>query len=168
MTDLSLDAPAPAKPTQRINWSVLLITVAIVAAAAAVLVFASTGISQWLQPAAASVSTSQPFQYAEGVPVCATSLATAWNDARAGTSGQVNFQGPGVVIVDVGYEGRTRELQQQITRHDNAMTWDMPLYAQVDSIKISIKTNHSYDTCQIETPSYPGITRSRPLYGVVR
>lgn len=177
MTNL-LDAPSPpvpppapappARPKQRINWSILLITAAVVAAAAAVLVFASMGLSQWLRSAPAAVaSVNQPFQHAEGVPVCAASLATAWNDARAGTGGQVNVQGPGVVIVDVGYEGRTRELQQQLTYHDSSMTWDMPLYAQVDSITISVKTNTSFSMCQIGSPAYPGVTRSRPLYGVV-
>jgi hypothetical protein len=169
MTDLTLVPPPPtAKP--RLNWSHILIASSIAIVAIAVAWVGSLALIQALAPTPApvTVSAGQPFQQAEDVPVCATSFATAWNDARQGTGGQVSAQGPAVVIVDVGYEGRTREVQQQITRHDDMMTWDMPLYAQADSIRISIKTNTSYDTCQIGSPAYPGITRSRSLYGVVR
>jgi hypothetical protein len=105
--------------------------------------------------------------YEGSVVTCDPSSATAWNDARQGTGGQVNVQGPAVVVVAVGVNGRTRKLWQQITKSDNMMTWDMPLYARADTIAISVQTANSYGTCQITTPEYPGITRSRALYGAV-
>jgi hypothetical protein len=173
MTDLTLVPPSPAAPPTkpRLNWSHILIASSVAIVAIAVAWVGSLALIQAMSPAPAppiSANADQSFLRADDVPVCAAGLATAWNDARQGTGGQVTAQGPAVVIVDVGYEGRTREVQQQITSHDNMMTWDMPLYAQADSIRISIKTNTSYDTCQIGSPSYPGITRSRSLYGVVR
>lgn len=170
MTELTLVPPPPVK---RRPYRARMLFALVVFASAVVLVGSVVGsieLSHALAPntpAVAVASAGQPFQQADDVPVCATSVATAWNDARVGTGGQVNFQGPGVVIVDVAYQGRTRELQQQITRRDNMMTWDMPLYALADSIRISVKTNGSYDTCQIAAPSFPGVTRSRPLYGVI-
>jgi hypothetical protein len=168
MTELTLVPPPPVK--RRPRRGPTLVVLALFAVVLAGSVFGSIELSRALVPDTPSVAVASaglPFQQADDVPVCAASVATAWNDARVGTGGQVNFQGPGVVIVDVGYMGRTRELQQQITRRDNMMTWDMPLYAQADSIRISVKTNGSYSTCQIAAPSFPGVTRSRPLYGVI-
>jgi hypothetical protein len=166
MTDLILVPPPTTKP--RLNWSHILIASSVAIVAIAVAWIGSLALIQAMTPAPAPTSVGQPFQRAADVPVCDASMATAWNDARLGTGGQVSAHGPAVVIVDVGYEGRTREVQQQITSHDDMMSWDMPLYAQADSIRISIKTNTSYDTCQIGSPSYPGVTRARSLYGVVR
>jgi hypothetical protein len=166
LTELTLVPPPATKP--RLNWSHILIAVSVVIAAIGVAVLGTIAVSRALAPTPVPASASQAFQPADGVPVCATSLATAWNDARLGTGGQVTAQGPAVVIVDVYAAGRRREVQQQITPRDNMMSWDMPLYAQADSIQISIKTNTSYDTCQIGSPSYPGVTRARSLYGVVR
>lgn len=168
MTELTLVPPPPAK--HRPHRGRMFLAFALFAMVLAGSVFGSIELSHALAPNTPTVavaSAGQPFQLTEGVPVCAASFATAWNDSRQGTGGQVNFQGPGVVIVDVGYMGRTREVQQQVTGRDNVMTWDMPLYALTDSIKISVKTNHSYDTCQIASPSYPGVTRSRALYGAI-
>jgi len=145
---------------------IVIVVVFLIVAAAA---FLATKIGT-VVPAAIHVADAGPLHahYEGDVVACDASSATAWNDARQGTGGQVNVTGPGVVIVAVTTGGRTREIQQQITSSDNMMTWDIPLYAGADSIAISFKTHTSYNTCQITTPTYPGVTRSRPLYGVVR
>lgn len=162
-----METTATLTPPTKRTWvtPVIVVVVLLIAAAAAVI---ATKIAT-VVPAAYQVADAGLLHahYEGSVVACDPSSATAWNDARQGTGGQVNVQGPAVVIVDVGVNGRTRELQQQITKSDNMMTWDIPLYARADSITIAVQTNTGYGSCQITTPSYPGVTRSRGLYGVV-
>lgn len=167
MTTLTVvpEPSAPAKVHHPILFATVLLSLAFMTVAGIYLIWqANTPSTPTNQVADTGLLHAH---YQGSVVTCDPSSATAWNDARQGTGGQVNVQGPAVVIVDVGVNGRTRELQQQITKNDNVMTWDIPLYARADTITIAVKTNTSYDTCQIATPESPGITRSRGLYGVV-
>lgn len=157
---------APAKVHHPVLFAVALFVIVILTTAAVYLIWQTNTTVSTTANAVADAGVLHA-HYQGSVVTCDPSSATAWNDARQGTGGQVNVQGPAVVIVDVGVNGRTRELQQQVTKNDNVMTWDIPLYARADSITIAVKTANSYGACQITTPDYPGITRSRGLYGVV-
>jgi hypothetical protein len=102
-----------------------------------------------------------------GVAVCDDSTAAVWSDAKQGVAGQVNMQGPGVVIVSVVGNGRVRRIQQQVTARDSIVTWDLPLTAPATSVTVLVRAGGSVGMCQVAAPVYPGLTRSNPLVGTV-
>lgn len=98
--------------------------------------------------------------------ICDDVTAVARNDDRQGVGGEVNIQGPAVVIVTVVGNGRVRRIQQQATSGDDVVSWDLPQTAPADSITIVAKVNGTPSTCQIAPPSYTS-SRLNPLSGWV-
>ncbi|HEX4393314.1 MAG TPA: hypothetical protein VH084_17495 [Mycobacterium sp.] len=110
MTDLSLAgpppaAPAPAKPTQRINWSVLLILAAVIAAGTAALVLMSIGLSHWMAPS--------PVAPVRSGSACAANAVAAYPNGDDGVSIFVHTPGPDLIQVDV-YGAVHGRLRQQV------------------------------------------------------
>jgi hypothetical protein len=99
----------------------------------------------------------------EKIAICNPSDASVSNDGREGVAGVVNIQGPAVVDVTVRGRGVTRHLTQQITKNSPGMTFDIPVTAPADWIKIVARSGGNIGTCRMVPPTYPSGLRSNLL-----
>lgn len=99
----------------------------------------------------------------EKIAICNPTDASVTNDGREGVAGEVNIQGPAVVDVTVHGRGVTRHVTQQITLGSPGMTFDIPVTAPADWIKIVARSGGNAGTCQMVPPTYPSGLRSNLL-----